>query len=154
MRLVENTLHHFPHRIYFDPFTAYPHGTDNPFGTLLFDQSLAFIIWVIGLGDPLSTLGQHGIEVIGAWYPAILGALVVFPVYVIGKELYNRGAGLLSAALIAILPGQFLIRTLLGFTDHHAMEILFSTIAMLFLILAIKSAREKEITFYTYLRRD
>jgi dolichyl-diphosphooligosaccharide--protein glycosyltransferase len=123
MRLVENTLHHFPYRIYFDPFTAYPHGAYNPFGTPLFDQSLAFIIWVIGLGNPASTLGQHGIEVIGAWYPAILGVFTIFPVYFIGKEMYNRGTGLLSAALIAILPGQFLSRSLLGCTDHHAMEL-------------------------------
>ncbi|MCW3142182.1 MAG: oligosaccharyl transferase, archaeosortase A system-associated, partial [Methanophagales archaeon] len=147
MRLVENTLHHFPHRIYFDPFTAYPHGAYNPFGAPLFDLSLAFIIWIMGLGNPLSTLGQHGIEVIGACYPAVLGALTVFPVYFIGKELYNRCAGLISAALIAILPGQFLTRSLLGFTDHHAMETLLSTIVMLFFILAVKSARENEIGF-------
>ena len=152
MRLVENTLHHFPHRIYFDPFTAYPHGTYNPFGTPLFDQSLSFVIWVIGLGNPVHTLGQHGIEVIGAWYPAVLGALTIIPVYYIGKELWNRNAGLLSAALIAILPGQFLARSLLGFTDHHAAETLFSTIAMLFLILSIRSAKEKEITFHSILR--
>jgi len=154
IRIVENTLHHFPHRIYFDPFTAYPHGAYNPFGTPLFDQSLTFIVWIIGLGDPFSTLGQRGIEVIEALYPSVLAALTIFPVYFIGKGLYNRGAGLLSAALIAIIPGQFLTRSLLGFTDHHAMETLFSTIAMLFLILAIISAREKEITFYSFLRRD
>ena len=154
MRLVENTLHHFPHRIYFDPFTAYPHGAYNAFGAPLFDLSLAFIIWIIGLGNPVSTLGQHGIEVIGAWYPAVLGALTVFPVYFIGKELLNRSAGLFSAALIAILPGPFLTRSLLGFTDHHAMETLFSAIVMLFFILAVKSAREKEITFYSILRKD
>ena len=154
MRLVENTLHHFPHRIYFDPFSAYPQGAQTPFGAPLFDLSLASVIWLIGLGKPVSTLGQHGIEVIGAWYPAVLGALTVFPVYFIGKELYNRGAGLLSAALIAVLPGQFLTRSLLGFTDHHAMETLFSTIAMLFFILAIRSAKETEITFYSILRMD
>ena len=154
MRLVENTLHHFPLRIYFDPFTAYPEGTYNPFGPPLFDLSLAFIVWMIGLGNPSSTLCQHGIDAVGAWYPAVLGALTVFPVYFIGKGLYNRGAGLFSAALIAILPGPFLSRSLLGFTDHHAMETLFSTIAILFFILALRSAREKEITFDSIVRKD
>ncbi|MFV9678000.1 MAG: STT3 domain-containing protein, partial [Methanosarcinales archaeon] len=43
LRLIENTLHHFPYRIYFDPFTAYPLGTYNPFGAPFFDMSLAFI---------------------------------------------------------------------------------------------------------------
>ncbi len=153
MRLVENTLHNFPHRIYFDALTEYPHGTNVPFAPL-FDYLLAVIIWIIGLGKPFATLGQHGIEVIGAWYPAVLGALTVVPVYFIGKELWNRNAGLLSAALIAILPGQFLSRSLLGFTDHHVAETLFSTIAMLFLILAVKSAKEKEISFHLVLEKD
>ncbi len=153
MRLVENTLHNFPHRIYFDAFTYYPHGTNVPFAPL-FDYLLAVIIWIIGLGNPYATLGEHGIEVIGAWYPAVLGALTVIPVYFIGKELWNRNAGLLSAALIAILPGPFLSRSLLGFTDHDAAGTLFSTIAMLFFILAIKSAKEKEINFYSILEKD
>ena len=39
MRLVENTLHNFPHRIYFDPLTYYPHGTHVPFAPL-FDYML------------------------------------------------------------------------------------------------------------------
>ena len=153
MRLVESTLHNFPHRIYFDALTYYPHGTNVPFAPL-FDYLLAVIIWLIGLGNPYATLGEHGIEVIGAWYPAVLGALTVIPVYFIGKELWNRNAGLLSAALIAILPGQFLSRSLLGFTDHHVAETLFSTIAMLFLILAIKHAKKNEITFYSVLKKD
>ncbi|NQE44551.1 Dolichyl-monophosphooligosaccharide--protein glycotransferase AglB, partial [ANME-1 cluster archaeon GoMg2] len=153
MRLVENTLHHFPHRIYFDALTQYPHGTNVPFAPL-FDYMLAVLIWLIGLGNPYATLGEHGIEVIGAWFPAVLGALTVIPVYFIGKTLWNRNAGLLSAALIAILPGQFLSRSLLGFTDHHVAETLFSTIAMLFLILAIKSAKQNEITFYSVLNKD
>ena len=153
MRLVENTLHNFPHRIYFDAFTNYPHGTSVPVAPL-FDYSLAVIIWIIGLGNPFATLGQHGIEVIGAWYPAVLGALIVIPVYFIGKELWSRPAGLLSAALIAILPGPFLNRSLLGFTDHDIAGVLFSALAILFLIMALKRAKEKEITFYSVWEKD
>ncbi len=153
MRLVENTLHNFPHRIYFDAFTNYPHGT-KAFFAPLFDYMLAVIIWIIGLGNPLATLTQHEIEVIGAWYPAVLGALTVIPVYFIGKTLWNRKAGILSAALIAILPGQFLSRSLLGFTDHHVAETLFSTFAMLCLIIAVKKAKEDEINFHSVLNGD
>lgn len=152
LRLLENTLHHFPYRIYFDPFTAYPFGTYNPFGAPFFDMSLAFIIRVI---EPSSSaLGLHELEVIAAFYPVVLGTLTILPVYYIGKALYNRGTGLMSAALIAIIPGQFLARTLLGYTDHHAMETLLSTIAILFFILALKSARENDITFYSFTDRD
>ena len=153
MRIVENTLHNFPHRIYYDAFTYYPYGTTKGFAPL-FDYLLAVTIWIIGLGNPFATLGQQGIDVIGAWFPAVLGALTILPVYFIGKEVWNRNAGLLAAALIAILPGQFLSRSILGFTDHHVAETLFSTMAMLFFILSIKAAKSNEITFDSVLKKD
>ncbi|MGC9444954.1 MAG: oligosaccharyl transferase, archaeosortase A system-associated [Candidatus Methanospirareceae archaeon] len=153
MRIVENTLHNFPHRIYYDAYTYYPYGTIKGFAPL-FDYLLAAIIWIIGLGSPFATLGQESIDVIGAWYPAVLGALTVIPVYFIGKEVWNRNAGLIAAALIAILPGQFLSRSILGFTDHHVMETLLGTTAMLFLIMALKAAKKHEITFDTVLKKD
>ncbi|MGB2799549.1 MAG: oligosaccharyl transferase, archaeosortase A system-associated [Dehalococcoidia bacterium] len=149
MRLVENLVQHFPHHITFDSFTLFPYGQDMPF-VPFFDLLLGFVIWVIGLGSP----SQHTIEVVGAYFPAILGALVTIPVYFIGKELFNRNVGLLSAGLIAILPGEFLFRSLLGFTDHHVAEVLLSAIAALFLILAIKSAREKDTSFSHIWNRD
>jgi oligosaccharyl transferase (archaeosortase A-associated) len=142
MRLVENLLEHFPHRISFDPYTFFPRGQAVYFAPF-FDLLLGFTLWVIGLGSP----SQHMIETVGAYFPAILGALVTIPVYFIGKELFNRNAGLLSAALVAILPGEFLTRSLLGFTDHHVAEVLFSSIVILFLILALKRAQEKGISF-------
>jgi len=149
MRLVENLVQHFPHRIAFDPFTLYPYGQNVPFAPF-FDLLLGFLIWVIGLGSPT----PHTIETVGAYFPAILGALVTVPVYFIGRELFNRNVGLLSAGLIAILPGQFLVRSLLGFTDHHIAEVLFSATAVLFLILAIKRATERETSFSHIRSRD
>jgi len=149
MRLVENLVYHFPHRISFDPFTYYPHGQGvyfAPFPDLL----LGFFIWIIGLGSP----SQKVIETAGAYFPAILGALVTIPVYFTGKALFNRTVGLIAAALVMILPGQFLLRSLLGFTDHHAAETLLSTMTMLFLILAMKSAHEKELSFSSLRNRN
>ena len=149
MRLVENLVQHFPHLIAFDPYTFYPYGQAVPFAPF-FDLMLGFLIWVIALGSPT----QHTIETVGAYFPAILGALVTVPVYFMGRELFNRNVGLLSAALIAILPGQFLFRSLLGFTDHHIAEVLFSATAALFLILAIKRARGRETSFGHVWSRD
>ena len=146
MRLVESTLRHFPHRIIFDAFTFYPHGTYVPFA-LFFDWLLSFIIWLLGLGNPYVTLGQRGIETIAAFYPAVLGALTVVPVYFIAREVFeNRLAGVLSAFLAAVLPGQILTRSLLGFTDHHVMETLFSTIFMLYFILALRVAKAEGVS--------
>jgi len=149
MRLVDNIVANFPHYISFDPFTRYPSGclvVWPPF----FDWFLAGIIWVIGLGSP----SQHTINVIGAYFPAILGALTVIPVYFIGKELFNRWVGIISAGLIALMPGEFLSRSILGFTDHHIAETLLATTTILFLILAIKSARQRGLTFDHIKRRD
>ncbi len=142
MRLVDNILYHFPHRIAFDPYTYYPHGA-VPFFRPLFDWLTASAAWLAGLGSP----SQHTVDVVAAYLPPVLGTLIIIPTYFIGRELFNRWVGLLSAALLAILPGEFLGRSLLGFTDHHVAESLFSTVAMLFLILAIKASREREISF-------
>jgi oligosaccharyl transferase (archaeosortase A-associated) len=141
MRLVENLVHHFPVRNSFEPYTLYPYGQNVPFAPF-FDWFLALIIWIAGLGHPSTAL----IEKIGAYSPAILGASTVIPVYFIGKELFNRNAGLLAAGLLSILPGEFLFRSILGFTDHHVAEALFSTTTMLFFILAVKRAQEAQLT--------
>ena len=106
LRMVELTVLHFPHRPFFDPFTHFPLGDRIHFGPF-FDQMIAFCSLVVGLGSPT----QHTIEVVHAFFPTILGALVVFPVYFIGKEVFDdRRVGILSAALIVIIPGQFLSR--------------------------------------------
>ena len=84
---------------------------------------------------------------VGVYLPAILGALAIIPVYFIGKELFNRWAGVIAAGLLAIAPGEFMGRSILGFVDRDALEVLLTVLTMLFLILAIKSARQKELGF-------
>jgi oligosaccharyl transferase (archaeosortase A-associated) len=149
MRLVDNLVHNFPHMSTFDPYLLYPGGSEVS-GPAFFQQFLAGITWVIGLGSPT----QHTIDVVGVYYPAVLGALTVIPVYFIGKELFGRWAGVLSAGLLAILPGEFLGRSLLGATDYHVAETLFTTVTMLFLILAIKTASQRQLTFGHLKRRN
>jgi len=149
MRLVDNFIHHFPHRIYFDAFTNYPHGFAigwPPFYTWLIGGGA----WIIGLGHP----SQYTAETVGAFTPAVLGTLTIIPVYFIGKELFNRWAGIMAAILIVILPSEFLSRSLLGFTDQHVAEVLFSTVSILFLIMAIKRAREREMSFSHLINKD
>ena len=149
MRLIENLSYHFPHSIFFDPFTYFPHGLAVFFAPF-FDILVGFFVWVIGLGHPTTRV----IETVGAYFPAVMGALVTFPVYFVGKELFNRKVGLIAAALVVILPGQFLLRSLLGFTDHHVAETFFSTFIILFLILAVKQAKDKTISFGSLRNRE
>ena len=145
MRIVDNIVHNFPHLITLDPYYVYPPYSPDlgisfpPF----FCYLLAGIIWLVGLGSPT----QHTADIVGVYFPAILGALTVIPVYFIGKALFSRWAGVIAAGLVAILPGEFLGRSILGFADYHIAEVLFTTVTMLFLILAVKAARDKEITF-------
>jgi dolichyl-diphosphooligosaccharide--protein glycosyltransferase len=149
MRNIEILVNHFPHFNSFDPYILYPGGAGGltrPF----FPWLIAGIIRLVTQGAP--TL--HTMEVVAAYMPAILGTLTLIPVYFIGKELFNRWVGVISAALVAILPGEFLHRSLLGFTDHHVAEVLFSTVCILFLIMAIKRAREREISFNHILNRN
>jgi len=149
IRNIENLVNNFPRFNSFDPYILYPGGAGGlarPF----FGWLVAGISLLVSGGAPT----QHTIEVVGAYMPAILGTLTLIPVYFIGKELFNRWVGVISAALVVILPGEFLHRSLLGFTDHHVAETLFSTMCILFLIMAIKRAREREISFGHLISRD
>lgn len=154
MRLVDNLAHNFPHLTHFDPYFIYPGGSATG-GVHFFDYLLAFIIWVIGLGSPT----QHTIDVVSAYFPSVLAALTIIPVFFIGKALFNRWVGVMAAFLMALLPGEFLGRSILGNTDYHVAETLFSMTAALFLILAVKAAGSKPdgqgpLTFGHLLKRD
>ncbi len=157
MRLVENTIYFFPHRIFYDAFTMYPYGSQLSWGPL-FGQMIAFFSLLMGFitnNWNLTIAGmpsQFIIDTVGAFFPAVFGALIVFPVYVIGKEILDEKAGLIGAFLISIMPGQFISRSVLGFTDHHIAEAFFTTLMMMFFIMAIK--RAENITFDHWLNKD
>jgi oligosaccharyl transferase (archaeosortase A-associated) len=149
VRNVETLVHNFPHVNSFDPYMLYPGGGGG--------IPRPFFVWLIGViamlvGGGAPTL--HTIEVVAAYIPPILGTLALIPVYFIGKELFSRWAGVIAAALVAILPGEFLNRSLLGFVDYHVVEVLFTVLCILFLIMAVKRARERDISFAHILSRD
>ena len=113
------------------------------FNVPFFQWLLSGVIWCIGLGNPTQTT----IDTVAAYFPPILAALTVIPVYFIGKLLFNRFVGIVAIALIAVLPGEWLGRSMLGFTDHHVAEVLFSTTAFMFFLLALKSAGKRRIAY-------
>ena len=149
MLIVDNLAYNFPHLTPFTPFLIYPGG--GGFGEIhFFNWFIAIIAWIIGLGSPT----QHVVDVVAVYFPAILAALTIIPVYFIGKALFNRWAGVIAAALVAIFAGEYMGRSILGFTDQHVAETLFTTVAALFLILAIKTAGERQLTFSHIIQRD
>ncbi|HEY9245345.1 MAG TPA: oligosaccharyl transferase, archaeosortase A system-associated [Candidatus Methanoperedens sp.] len=151
MRLVENTIQFFPHRIFYDAFTYYPYGSHLHWGPL-FDQMIAFFALLAGFLVNGGLPAQSTIDTVGAFYPAVLGALVVFPVFFIGKELTGNKAGLIGAFLISISPGQFTDRSILGFTDNHIAEVFYLAMMMMFFVMAIK--RAENIAFEQWLKKD
>lgn len=79
------------------------------------------------------------IEVVGAWLPPVIATLAIIVVFFIGRELFNNAVGLLSALFVSIIPSEFLQRSLLGFTDHHVMEVFLMCLMILFTIKAVKA---------------
>jgi dolichyl-diphosphooligosaccharide--protein glycosyltransferase len=149
MRLVENLLENFPHKIWFEAFTLYPNGQVFHFGPL-WTYMIAITSLILGAGSPSLELTRT----IGAYFPGIFGALVVFPVYFIGKGVFDRRVGLLSAFIVAVIPGQFLSRSVMAFTDHHVGEVFFSTLFLMFFIMAIRSVKGKDISLTDVLNKN
>lgn len=112
-------LSNFPHFPSWDALAIYPGGHS------------------VGYMPLLSWLVYDDVQ--AAFIPPILGALTLIPLYLIGKELFSRKVGLLACVFLATLPGEFLHRTLLGFTDHHALEVLLITTSTYLLLKAYRT---------------
>ncbi len=80
IRTLNVLLENYPQRMFFNPMTNYPYGSYIHFGPL-YDQMMAITSLILGLGSP----SQDLINTVGAYFPAVLGALTVIPVYYIGN---------------------------------------------------------------------
>ena len=79
------------------------------------------------------------------WFPALLAALSVFPIYLIGRYLFGSLAGIFSAFFFNFTP-FFLVRNMAGFFDTDPLNILFiSSIVFLFLLSLLKIEEENSI---------
>lgn len=87
------------------------------------------------IATPGLLLSERETEGWGALLPPIVAVLVVSVTYFLAKEvLHSRGYALITALLVGILPTQFFQKTLLGFTDHHMLEVLFVSLSLLLLL--------------------
>ena len=146
MYIVEN----YPATMPFDPWTQFPFGTSaDQFGTL-FDQLIATAILLVGLGSP--TERQAGIVFVLA--PAVFGVLCALPTYYIAKRLSGRLGGLFAVLILALLPGMFLTRSTVGFTDHHVAEVLFQATTILAMMVALTIAERQKPVYEQFLDRD
>ena len=125
VRLVENQVRNFPWRVTNDPYAA-PNGQFVPIAPL-FDTLTATIV-MVAHGRDASTAE---VERIAAILPPVFGTLAVIAVWALGRHLFDRRAALIAAALLTVLPGHFMERTMLGFVDHHALESLLAMVVLL-----------------------
>ncbi|WP_458188197.1 oligosaccharyl transferase, archaeosortase A system-associated [Haladaptatus sp. NG-WS-4] len=150
LRQVQYTVNNWPATMPFDPWTYYPYGTSvGQFGTL-YDQLVATAALVVGLGDP----SQKTVALTLLVAPAVFGTLVLVPTYFIGKRLGGRLGGLFGALILALLPGVFLRRGLVGFADHNVVEPLFQAFAVLAMMVAVTAAERERPLFELLADRD
>lgn len=136
LRAVLVSVAHFPEVLRWDPWTRFPDGTETgQFGTL-FDLLIALAARLTG--DPNDV--AHVARVVAA-APAWFGALTAVPVYLLGRRLGGRLAAVWSVVVLALLPGEFLIRSLAAYSDHHVAEALFSSLAVLGVLWAADAGR-------------
>lgn len=137
-RLIESTVENFPSRIWFDAFTNFPYGTYTHFGPFVVYFG-ALLAKIAGASD------VESIRRVIAFIPAIGGTLLVLPTYLLVRETLNKRAGVISAFLVAVMPGQLLYRSLLGFNDHHIWEVFWTVMTLAFFVKSLNVLREGEL---------
>ncbi|AUV81826.1 dolichyl-diphosphooligosaccharide--protein glycosyltransferase [Salinigranum rubrum] len=150
LREVNYTVRHWPTTMPFDPWTNFPYGTSvGQFGTL-YDQLVATAALVVGLGAPSESVVSMTLLVA----PAVFGALAVVPTYYLGERLGGRIGGLFGVVVLALLPGTFLQRTLVGFADHNGAEPFFQALAVLGIVVALAVAEREMPVWELVTTRD
>jgi dolichyl-diphosphooligosaccharide--protein glycosyltransferase len=124
VRLAESQVRNFPHRLTDDPYAA-PEGQYVAVAPLL-DTIIAGAAFITQGRDASTAY----IERIAAFIPAIVGVLACAAVWALATVAFDRRAGFIAGLLAAVLPGHFLDRTLIGFVDHHALEVLLSILTL------------------------
>ncbi|MFT4892244.1 MAG: asparagine N-glycosylation enzyme membrane subunit Stt3 [Candidatus Nanohaloarchaea archaeon] len=75
------------------------------------------------------------------FYPALMGALGVFVTYFLGKELYDKSAGVAAAFFLATIPGV-LHRTSAGFFEKEPIGSFFMVVSLYFFTRAWKEKNQ------------
>lgn len=135
----------FPFVPRWDPWTFYPNGTSTgQFGSLYDWVCAAFIVATQGRGA-----SEAYVQLVLGVYPAILGCLIVIPFYFLAKKLVGTPGAIVGAITIALLPGEFLIRSIAGYSDHHVAEALTCLIGILGVYVAATRGHASGENFFT-----
>ncbi len=128
---VEN--HHY---LRYDPMLNYPLGAANP-------RRPFFVVSTVAMGYlayPVFGNLHDGVYAALILSTAIWGALSVIPMYLLGKEMFNRRVGIIAAFLLAVSPAH-LMRSVATNADHDSLVLFFSIWVFYFFFKAIKYAK-------------
>ncbi|MDD1665128.1 MAG: oligosaccharyl transferase, archaeosortase A system-associated [Methanomicrobiales archaeon] len=139
-RQVELIIRHFLAYPWFDPMTLYPAGQTIYWGPL-FPTIAALVCMILGMTS------RPEIIFISQLIPPAMATAMVPIVYFIGKRMAGWRTGLLAALFMAIVPGQYLQRSLFGYFDHHIAEVLFSTLFCLCYISILVYTKRHPVDF-------
>ncbi|EMA35334.1 oligosaccharyl transferase, archaeosortase A system-associated [Halobiforma nitratireducens] len=139
-RTVQWTAENYPYTMPYEIWTSFPTGEYvGQFGTL-FDQIIVTVAMIVGLGEPSTqTLYTVSLLVVPA-----MAALVAIPVFYMGRRLGGTIGGIVSVLVLALIPGQFLSRTVTGQVQHHVAEILFMACTVLAMMVALRVAEREQ----------
>ncbi|MBN1860159.1 MAG: glycosyltransferase family 39 protein [Candidatus Thermoplasmatota archaeon] len=150
MRLVETTTQtgRFSYFSEPDPLLAYPFGKSGGRAPLLVMSAIGFSHLLTPFMSESDALG-YSMQFI----PALFGALLIFPVYFIGKTLFGKKAGLLAALLIALIPIHISSGhgSAYGLFDHDSFNLFLYFLTFLFVIRSIKETNTFRRLLYALL---
>ena len=122
-----------------DPMLNYPYGANNN-RPPLFDWSIAIIGLIV---SPFFSSTEDSVWWAMQVLPAIYGALIVFPVYAIGRAQFGKEAGLIGAFLIGV-NASHVGHSSLALADHDSYIILFGTTAFFFFMRSLTVSSDKK----------
>ncbi len=136
-RTSEDILHNNFQLPELDTMRYYPRGVNHWETEYMIPVYLPALIYA-----SLGGLGMHYLD-FAILFPAIMGALTVFVGYFVGKEFFDRKAGLFTAFFLATVPA-FIIRTSAGFFEKEPIAGVF---IMLTIYLFVKAFRKNSWSY-------
>ena len=131
-----------------DPLLNYPIGASGGRAPLLNMMALGFSRLLTPFMDEVDAIGRSM-----QFIPALFGALIVFPIYFIGKRLFNWKAGIAAAFFLTIIPihvgsGHGSAYSLF---DHDSFNLLTFFTTYMFLILSLREKNYQKSLLYAVL---
>lgn len=150
LRLIEGTYQtgKYPYYYSSDPLLNYPIGAEGGRAPLFNMMALGFSRVLVPFMPE-----TEAISFSMQFLPALYGALLIFVVYFLGKELFNKKAALIAAMFIAIIPAHISSGhgSAFGLFDHDSFLLLLFFLTFLFLIKSFKEEDQKKSLLYAIL---